>query len=66
MRRALRMLMQHRAQLDQLANALLRDEVLERVDIDRIMDGVPRLYGAPGGLRVAAIRPEGQPGTTGA
>ena len=40
-----------------LASALLRNEVLERADIDRIMEGVPRLYRAPGlGLRVVASR----------
>jgi cell division protease FtsH len=31
----------HRAQLDQLASTLLSNEVLERVDIERIMKGVP-------------------------
>ena len=39
----------------QLANALLRNEVLERKDIDRIMEGVPRFHRSPGeGLRVVA------------
>ena len=38
-----------------LASALLRNEVLERGDIDRIMEGVPRLYRIAGpGLRVVA------------
>ena len=45
----------HRPQLDKLAATLLRNEVLERRDIDRIMEGVPRFHRAPGqGLRVVA------------
>ncbi|HET8951402.1 MAG TPA: hypothetical protein VFN44_12865, partial [Solirubrobacteraceae bacterium] len=45
----------HRTKLDQLASALLRNEVLERKDIDRIMEGVPRFHRSPGqGLRVVA------------
>jgi ATP-dependent Zn protease len=43
MRAASRLISEHRAQLDELAGELLRNEVLERTDIDRIMDGVPRL-----------------------
>jgi cell division protease FtsH len=42
MRRAIRLITTYREHLDQLANALLRDEVLERADIDRIMEDVPR------------------------
>ncbi len=59
MRCAARLITDHRTKLDQLANALLRHEVLERRDIDRIMDGVPRFHRSPGqGLRVvAATRP---------
>jgi cell division protease FtsH len=49
MRAASRMITEHRVQLDDLAGELLRNEVLERTDIDRIMDGVPR-------LRVVAAR----------
>jgi cell division protease FtsH len=49
MRAASRLIAEHRPQLDELAGALLRNEVLERTDIDRIMDGVPR-------LRVVAAR----------
>jgi cell division protease FtsH len=55
MRTASRLLSEHRDKLDQLAHALLRNEVLERRDIDAIMDGVPRLHRSPGqGLRVVA------------
>jgi cell division protease FtsH len=57
MRGAARLISEHRDKLDALAGALLRNEVLERADIDRIMDGVPRLYRSPGhGLRVVATR----------
>jgi cell division protease FtsH len=59
MRGAVRIITEHRDKLDKLAGALLRNEVLERGDIDRIMDGVPRLYRAPGhGLRVVAAMPD--------
>ena len=55
MRSALRIITDHRDKLDALASALLRNEVLERRDIDRIMAGVPRFYRMPGhGLRVVA------------
>jgi cell division protease FtsH len=57
MRGAARLITEHRDKLDALAEALLRNEALERADIDRIMDGVPRLYRSPGhGLRVVAAR----------
>jgi cell division protease FtsH len=57
MRGAARLISEHRDQLDRLASALLRNEVLERPDIDRIMDGVPKLHRTPGrGLRVVATR----------
>jgi cell division protease FtsH len=57
MRGAVRIITEHRDKLEKLAVALLRNEVLERTDIDRIMDGVPRLYRTPGrGLRVVAAR----------
>ena len=39
MRRAIRLITEHREQLDALALGLLRNEVLERADIDRVMDG---------------------------
>jgi EAL domain-containing protein (putative c-di-GMP-specific phosphodiesterase class I) len=51
----MRLIVEHRTKLDQLAGALLRNEVLERSDIDRIMEGVPRFHRSPGqGLRVVA------------
>ena len=60
MRASVRIIAEHRDRLEKLAGALLRDEVLERADIDRIMDGVPRLHGTPGaGLRVVAARRRG-------
>ncbi len=51
---------EHRLQLDELASTLLANEVIERVDIDRIMQGVPQA--APerrpaGHLQVAAAAP---------
>ena len=59
MRGAVRIITEHRDKLDRLATSLLRNEVLERRDIDRIMDGVPRLYRTPGrGLRVVAAQRE--------
>jgi cell division protease FtsH len=62
LRMAVRLITEHRKQLDQLANALLRNEVLERPDIDRVMDGVPRLHRSPGhGLRVVAAQPPASP-----
>jgi cell division protease FtsH len=58
LRGAMRLISEHRNKLDQLASALLRNEVLERRDIDRIMEGVPRFHRSPGqGLRVVAARP---------
>ena len=54
-RAAQKLVLGHRAQLDELAAELLENEVLERDSIERIMDGVPRLERAPGvGLRVVA------------
>ncbi len=60
MRRAVRLLTKHRAHLDQLAGALLRQEVLERDDIEQIMADVvtPRKIAA-GHLWVAAAQGEG-------
>jgi cell division protease FtsH len=43
MRGAMRLITEHRDRLDRLAGELLRNEVLDRADIDRIMHGVPRL-----------------------
>jgi cell division protease FtsH len=57
MRGAVRILTDHRDRLERLTSALLRNEVLERADIDRIMEGVPRLHRSPGrGLRVVAAK----------
>jgi cell division protease FtsH len=54
-RAALKMILAHRRQLDDLARELLEHEVLDREAIDRIMAGTPRLERAPGvGLRVVA------------
>ena len=64
-RAAARLLSEHREQLDELAGALLRNEVLERPDIDRIMVGTPRFRRGAGGLRVVAADP-GQPPATSA
>jgi cell division protease FtsH len=46
----------HRATLERFAKELLENEVLERPQIDKIMDGVPRIERRPDrhGLRVAA------------
>ena len=52
----MRLILEHREKLDELAGALLRNEVLERDDIERIMAGMPRFHRSPGqGLRVVAI-----------
>jgi cell division protease FtsH len=64
-RAAARLLAEHREQLDEMAGALLRDEVLERADIDRIMEGTLRFRRGAGGLRVVAADP-GQPPATSA
>ena len=49
MRRAVKLITEHREQLDQLAHALLRTEVLEREDIERIVHGgADRRRGAGG------------------
>ena len=57
MRRAVRLITEYRAQLDQLAGGLLRHEVLEREDIERIMQDVPcPRTSASGHLRIAAVK----------
>jgi cell division protease FtsH len=57
-RAALKIIVGHRRQLDELASELLEQEVLDREAIDRIMEGTPRLERAPGiGLRVVAASP---------
>ncbi|MEA2156359.1 MAG: cell division protease FtsH [Solirubrobacteraceae bacterium] len=52
----------HRDKLDEFATALLEQEVLERDEIERIMEGVPRMQRAPGhGLRVVTGAPRELP-----
>ncbi|MGZ4269815.1 MAG: ATP-dependent metallopeptidase FtsH/Yme1/Tma family protein [Solirubrobacteraceae bacterium] len=53
----------HRELLDRLAAELLEREVLEREELDRIMDGTPRLERRRpvGELRVAAVDPGSPP-----
>lgn len=63
-RQAMRVILGHRDRLDALATSLLRNEVLERAEIDRIMRDVPPSNGrqAAGALDVAAavaLRPPG-------
>ena len=55
-RAAWTLIVEHRALLERFAEELLANEVLERGQIDRIMDGVPRLARRPAlpDLRVAA------------
>jgi cell division protease FtsH len=58
MRVAVKLILDHREKLDELARELLENEVLERDDIERIMSGTPRFKRSPGqGLRVVAIEP---------
>src|SRR5829696_6537568 len=63
-RAAARLISEHRDKLDEMAAALLRNEVLERADIDRIMAGTPRFRRGAGGLRVVAA--DAQSGATSA
>jgi cell division protease FtsH len=55
-RAAYELVRRHRDRLEQLAQTLLANEVLERSDIERIMEGAPRLPGdrSAGDLRLAA------------
>jgi cell division protease FtsH len=55
-RSAVALITRHRGLLESFARALLDREVLERADIDRLMDGVPTIDRRPGvpALRVAA------------
>ena len=59
-RAAQELLSGQRDKLEEFALALLEHEVLERADINRIMQGVPRMERSPGrGLRVvAAVAPQ--------
>jgi cell division protease FtsH len=62
MRAAVKLILDHREKLDELAGGLLENEVLEREDIERIMSGTPRFKRSPGqGLRVVAIEPTPSP-----
>jgi cell division protease FtsH len=62
MRRAFRLITEHREQLDGLAAGLLRNEVLERADIDRVMEGIVAERRTAGrGLRVVAAEPLQRP-----
>jgi cell division protease FtsH len=54
MRSAMRLIREHREQLDALAFALLRNEVLLREDIERIMGTAAKVEPGRGGLRVVA------------
>jgi cell division protease FtsH len=62
-RAAIELLDEHRLQLDEMAATLLAKEVIERVDIDRIMHGVPtarpdrRPAGGLGLAAATAVRP---------
>jgi len=57
-RAARAMLSGNRDKLDEIANALLENEVLEREDLDEIMTGVPRMERRPGevGLKIVAAK----------
>jgi cell division protease FtsH len=55
MRSAVKIIREHRDKLELLAQQLLRNEVLERDDIDNIMAGTPKMESRPAsGLRVVA------------
>ncbi|MBW3653304.1 MAG: AAA family ATPase [Actinobacteria bacterium] len=60
-RAAHELLTRRRDKLEEFARALLENEVLERPDIDRIMEGVPRMERSGGqqGLRVVAAAAPG-------
>ena len=58
MRRAVKLITENRDTLDRLAHALLRTEVLEREDIQRIVHGGPIEAEVPAGeVLVAAVEP---------
>jgi cell division protease FtsH len=57
MRRAVGLIIAHREQLDALANALLRHEVLEREDIEAIVAGVAPMTDPAGRMLIAAAEP---------
>jgi cell division protease FtsH len=62
-RAATKLIVEHREKLDELAAQLLRNEVLERADIERIMAGTLRFRRGAGGLRVVAADPGHAPET---
>jgi ATP-dependent Zn protease len=62
-RKALELIVGHRGELDQLAETLLAQEVVEREDIERVMT-MPLKAHEPGpssGLGIAAAQPDEQP-----
>jgi cell division protease FtsH len=63
-RAAGRLISEHRDKLDEMASELLRNEVLERSDIERIMAGTPRFRRGAGGLRVVAAEAPAQDAAT--
>jgi cell division protease FtsH len=63
-RAAGRLISEHRDKLDEMATALLRNEVLERADIERIMAGTQRFRRGVGGLRVVAAESAQSPTTS--
>jgi cell division protease FtsH len=62
-RHAHELITEHRATLEEFASQLLENEVLERPQIDKIMDGVPRIERRPAqhSLRVAAASKQPPP-----
>jgi cell division protease FtsH len=62
-RAARRLIGEHRDALDSIATELLERETLERPDLVRILDGIPRVERRPGpaGLRVVATDPQAPP-----
>jgi cell division protease FtsH len=62
-RHAHELINEHRATLEEFAQQLLQNEVLERPQIDKIMDGVPRIDRRPAqhSLRVAAASKQPPP-----
>jgi cell division protease FtsH len=57
MRRAVGLITAHRGELDALAHALLRHEVLEREDIEAIMAGAAPIVRSSGEVLLAATEP---------
>src|SRR5438034_6482737 len=55
-RHAHELIIEHRETLERFAQELLENEVLERPEIDTIMDGVPRIDRRVGGARSANLR----------